>query len=79
MGRLLTKSTLRKLYDLKLYTNPYLATIEQIMIGRKENDDETTVQPRELLVDMYFHDEETTEIIHKKVLDVLKTCSNEGW
>ena len=49
------------------------------MIGRKESDDKATVQPRELIVDLFFINQETSDEINKKVLDVLRTCSNEGW
>ena len=56
MERLLSKSTLRTLYNEGLYKSQYLATIDKMMVARTEKDDALTVLPRELLIDLFFHD-----------------------
>ena len=58
MRRLLSKSTLRKLYNMDLYQSQYLTNIEEIMKERSDNDEASTVYPREILIDMYFSNDE---------------------
>ena len=58
MRRLLSGATLKKLYDMDIYQSQYLNEIKQIMKERSENDDPSTVYPREILFDMYFSDSE---------------------
>ena len=58
MRRLLSKSTLKKLYNMDIYQSQYLSKIEEIMKDRSDNDDASTVYPREILIDMYFSDTE---------------------
>ena len=41
-----------------LYQSQYLTNIEEIMKERSDNDEASTVYPREILIDMYFSDDE---------------------
>ena len=52
MSRLLDKSTLRKLYEQKLYTSPYIATIEQVMERYDENNKAIVPKLQYFLIDL---------------------------
>ena len=80
MSRLLDKSTLRKLYEHKLFSNPYLATIEAVMERNDESDDNSARYLKEFFVDLFFYCPENSEDyseINKKVLQIFKICSDE--
>ena len=80
MSRLLNKSTLRKLYEQKLFTTEYLATIEKVMQKDEKSDSVSAQKLKDFFIDLYFHRLENSEDyneINKKVYDIFKVCSKK--